>query len=101
MPINWEINIGSILVIITMMGAAAGFVFRTGTFTETIKAMKDDIQELKESNREVSKALTSIAVQSNRQDNLERQMILIAAQVEDLRHGRGFIQEGRMSIDDR
>ena len=91
--IDWTVRFGDVLVVITILGTLGIFAFRSGGFTQSIEAMKKDLAELKVSQLAQTKVLTELAVYQNQLMMLEKRMDYLQTQIEDMRHGRGFILE--------
>lgn len=91
--IDWSIRFGDILVIVSILGTIGVFAFRSGGFTQSIESMKEDLVELKLSQRAQTEVLAKLAVYQTRIDSLEKRIDWIQDQIEDMRHGRGFILE--------
>ena len=89
--IDWNIRFGDILVVISLIASFMVFAFKSGGFSQSIEAMRDDLRELKENQQRIAEVLMDIAVQKTRIDSVEKRVDTMYMQIEDLRHGRGFI----------
>jgi len=81
--IDYSISLGTIVEVGSIV--AGGFI-ALGVLRQAVKDMKEEIKEMEVQIRGFAQALVTLAVQTNRLDNLERE-------VRDLRRGRGFITE--------
>lgn len=86
--IEQTITVGNIIEIASIVGGGIA-VFMTlratvGNLGEQVKAMQTELLKL-------SAVVTQMAVADNRLTNIEQD-------IRELRHGRGFIQDGRGSI---
>lgn len=58
---------------------------------DTVKALTEEVRELKNEQKEFRGVLTQVAVQNTRLDNHGTQITQLAKTVDDLRRGEGFI----------
>lgn len=58
---------------------------------ETMKALTEEVRELKEEHKEFRSTLTEVAVQKTQLDNHGSQLTQLFKIVDDLRRGEGFI----------
>lgn len=91
--IVWDMNIrlGDVLVMVSFAAGALLYVFRAGGWKRDIDDMKVDMGEMKESQKQVAKLLTDVAVQNMRLNALQEQISMQMRWIDDLRRGRGFI----------
>ena len=89
--IDWNIRIGDILVIGSLIGTAFIFAYKTGAFTESVNAMKKEMEKLSEITKTISDVLTTVAVQ-------KREIEFIREELKELKHGRGFVQGERGGV---
>lgn len=82
--IDWNIRIGDVLVVVSLIGTGMLFSYRTGAFTESVNAMQRELESLKIIARTISDVLTAVATQNVRIEHLEED-------VRELRHGEGFV----------
>lgn len=85
---DWSISLGNILTIISVVGAATTFIW---TMRGDINVVKNDIRYLQDSQKALTEAfsqlgriLTSVAVQDARINMIEKKM-------DELAHGRGYV----------
>lgn len=86
--ILWEISLGSLLTIIAVLTTAVGFYYQTLYDSRTFKA---SIAEIKTDLKVLNKLITDIALQNQRLDNQGERINRIDARLDDMSHGRGFI----------
>lgn len=55
--------------------------------------MQKDLDRMTKSSEEFSKAMTMVAVQQEQIKNLGTQVTMLARQVDDMRHGQGFVMK--------
>lgn len=88
-------NAFKILEIISIIGGGGLVVFRLGramaTFETVGRAQGQEIRELKDSVKELGKIVVNQALQNQRLDQIGQQQALLAKQLDELRHGEGFI----------
>lgn len=98
--IDWTVNLGNMLVIAGLFGSLIIYAFRSGRFAQTIAAMKEDIVEMKEVSKELSRIITSMAVQTSRMDSAAERVNLLDKRIEELRKGNGWVTgHSRSGID--
>lgn len=88
--IDWSIRVGDILVVLSLAGALLAQATR---FTGSLSNMQKDLDRMTKANEEFSKAMTVVAVQQEQIKNLGSQVTLLARQVDDMRHGQGFVMK--------
>lgn len=79
------VNVIAIVIAILKVGQAIGEFRAIGL------QQAQEIKELKHATAKLGDIVTDIAVQTTRQDNLEKQHVILQQQLEDLRRGDGFI----------
>lgn len=86
--IDYSVNLGNILTILTVVGAVMTFVW---TMKGDINIVKNDIRYLQDSQKalaeafsQLGKILTSVAVQDTR-------LTMIEKKLDELAHGHGYI----------
>jgi|SRR6478736_5528534 len=86
--IQYEVSLGNILTIISVVGAVMTFIW---TMRGDINIVKNDIRYLQESQKalteafsQLGKILTSVAVQDARISMIEKKM-------DELAHGHGYV----------
>lgn len=90
MVINWEIRFGDMLTVVTLVGGMVALIYRIGTHGGTMKALQEDVRELKETQKEMATALTQMAVQQIRLESHGMRLDTLDRRYEELRHGQGF-----------
>lgn len=98
---NWEISLGTLISLATVIFAAGGFyafaknlgnnmTTLTTTFTKQVDDIKEDLKSL-------NKVIMDVAVQNKRIDNLEErnnsEIAHLKEDIRDLKHGDGFIKK--------
>jgi hypothetical protein len=86
--IVWEISLGSLLTICTILFAGLGFYFQT---LYDSKIFREDISEIKTDLRVLNKVIADLAVQTNRLDTQSERLNRLDMRLDELRHGKGFI----------
>ena len=86
--IDWNIRVGDILVVMSLVGTGMIFSYRTGAFTESVNAMKKELEKLSDITKTISDVLTTVAVQ-------KKEIEFIREALKELQHGRGFVQGER------
>jgi F0F1-type ATP synthase epsilon subunit len=88
--IEWStVSIGNILTIVMIIFVAGGFYYITKT---DVSALKDNVYEIKESLKVLSKILTELAVQDKRLENQTEQVNQLRGELIEMRYGRGFVK---------
>lgn len=89
MILEYTITIGSILQTVVYTAAAVAFFYAMRT---DISILKHDMRNLQENQKtmteafsQLSKVLTTIAVQDNR-------IVMIEKYIDEIRHGKGFVE---------
>lgn len=91
MHIGWEIKVGDILVIASMLGTVLALAVRTGGVHQTILFMQQEISSLKRATERITELLTQIAVQESRLNAQSDRLNTLDKRIEDLRRCDGFI----------
>ena len=86
--IDWNIRFGDILVVASLVGTLFVFAYKTGAFTESVNAMKKEMEALKDIAKTISEVLTTLAVQKTEIEFLREDM-------HEMKRGRGFVQGER------
>ena len=91
---NWEINIGSVIAIMTVAGGIASFYFGT---RGDLKTLRDAMIGVKDDLKMLNKVVMDVALSNQRQDNFEKRtddrFNMILEDIRDMKHGRGLIKE--------
>jgi UDP-N-acetylglucosamine transferase subunit ALG13 len=94
---SWNINIGHIFI---ALGAVAGAAAILSGFKHELKVVQVNLKQLDEKQvalttafTQLSNVLTTVAVQDNRLQMLEKQL-------DEIRHGQGFIVKVKRKEDD-
>lgn len=82
--IDWNIRIGDILVVVSLAGTAIVFAYKTGAFTESVKAMQKELEALKAIAKTISEVLTTVATQKVEIEHIKEDL-------RELKHGEGFV----------
>lgn len=89
--IDYNIRIGDVAVIASLVGSCLFYAFRSGRFAENILTMQKEITELKEVAKSLAVIITNQAVQTLRQDTQGERLNILDKRIEDLRHGQEII----------
>lgn len=89
--IDWNIRFGDILIMVTLAGSMFIYAFRAGGLKQSFDSMKKDLNELKDSQKEMTSLLMQVAVQESRLDSLNDRINILDRRLESLRKGDGFI----------
>lgn len=92
MMLDWNINVGQIITIGTLLFAAAGFYYRQLFDSRTFKS---DISEIKEDLKMLNKLVMDVALQNARIDNLGQSIVNMQRDIHELRRGEGYITPQR------
>lgn len=65
------------------------------------KELRDDMKMMQEELKGLAKIVTEQAVQSQRLNDQGRRMTMLEQRIEDLRRGRGYVQDHGASVVDR
>lgn len=94
---EWSVRAGDVLTLIGGISIAAAFVYNRGggdaTVALTLKAMSDQLEEMKREFVEFRKAMTRLAVQDERLNGISQRLNTMDTRYDELRHGRGWVQE--------
>lgn len=82
--IDWNISIGNILTFLGVVGTAGGVMFNMGRQMAKFDNFTSEIGEFRGEMKELSRALSTLAVQSNRLDMHDKL-------IDELRRGVGYI----------
>ena len=83
--IDWNIRIGDMAVMASLIGAIVVFSYKTGSFTRSVEVMQKELEGLKEIAKTISQVLTTVAVQKSEIEHIRED-------INDLKRGRGYIQ---------
>lgn len=86
--IVWEISLGSLLTVLTVLGVGFSFYYQT---LYDSRRFKSDINEIKGDLKVLNKIIADLAVQTNRLDNQAERLNRLDSRIDELRHGKGFI----------
>lgn len=89
--IDWNIRFGDILVVVSLAGTGIVFAYKTGAFTESVKAMQRELEALKAIAKTISDVLTTVATQKVEIEHIKQT-------INELKHGNGFVR-GHGGID--
>lgn len=95
-PAELSVGLATLAVeLVTIIGSVGIVVYKLGSVVTRFEAIGEkqagEIGELKEDVKAVSKILTEVALQNQRQSALEERVNRIDRLLEDLRRGEGFI----------
>lgn len=90
--IQWEVRIGDLMVMASMVGTILIYVFRSGRYAETVLVMQREISELKYTMQTFAAVLTDLAVQKTRLDTQAERLNIIDRRVDDMRRSADLNQ---------
>ncbi len=90
--VEWNIRIGDVAVIASLVGSCLFYAFRSGRFAESLLTMQKEISELKEVAKSLTVIITNQAVQTVRLDSQGDRLNILDKRIEDLRRGDGLIE---------
>lgn len=95
-PTDLTLGLATLAIeLVTVVGSVGIVVYKLGNVVARFEAIGEkqagEIGELKEDVKSLSKILTELALQSQRQTALQEQVNRIDRLIEDLRRGEGFI----------
>ena|SRR5215467_3706399 len=96
MTFNWEISVGSIMAVMTVIAGIFGFYYSTRNDMQQLKdamtAVKDDLKML-------NKVVMDVALSNVRQDNFEKRtddrFKHMEEDIREMKHGDGFVTKRR------
>ena len=96
MTFNWDLNIGSILAMLTVAGGFASFYFGTRNDLRGLnKALENGMAKLDKNIETMNKVVMDLALSTQRQDNFEKRTDDRFKHLEDdireMKHGKGFV----------
>ncbi len=83
--IDWNIRVGDILVVVSLVSTGLIFAYKIGSFTESVKAMHRELEALKDIAKAISGVLTTVATQKVEIENIKED-------IRELKHGEGFVR---------
>lgn len=86
---EWTLNIGTLLTILTIVVTAASFYSK---HEFNANQFKIDIGDIKLDLKQLNKVIMDLALQSQRLDTQGEWVARIAREVEELKHGKGFVK---------
>lgn len=96
MNFEWTFRAGDLLTFIGGLSVAAAFLYRRGggdaTVSLTLKAMSDQLAEMKIELSEFRKAMTKLAVQDERMNGISMRLNTLDQRYDEIRHGKGFVR---------
>ena len=100
MTFNWEISVGSLLAMFAVASGFASFYFGTRYDTKNLKdVVEAGMAKLDKNIETMNKVVMELALSTQRQDNFERstneQIRDLKADLRELKHGDGFIEQKR------
>ena len=84
---DWA-NVSSLIAICAAFLAVGGFYWR---LIYELKHFREDVIDIKLDLKQLNKVIMDLALQNQRLDNQGTQLTRMAAEIEDLRHGKGFV----------
>lgn len=86
--IDWTFNVGTIIQIVVIAGAAMAFVVAVKGDVSTVK---ENISNIKEELKELRKVLTTQVDHDGRLARAEHDIRELRADIKEIRHGEGFV----------
>lgn len=86
---EWTLNVGTVLTILTILFTAIGFYWK---HTFNSEQFKIDIGDIKLDLKQLNKVIMDLALQNQRLDTQAEWVARIGREVEELRHGKGFVK---------
>ena len=100
--INFEV-IARVVEIASIIGAGGLVIFKLGRAMEKFEVIGSqqakEITELKDGVRTIGDLVTRMAVSNTRQDTFAERLGRMESQLDEMRHGDGFIKNGKRGID--
>jgi len=97
---EWVPLAGLLVQTLLLLGGGYAMIVRADVMT---KSLRSQVQSMQEEIKGLAKVITTQAVHSERMDNMSKRLTMLHQTVEDLRRGRGYVQERdlkRQSVDD-
>lgn len=91
MIINWTINFGDLIVLVTILGSVVTLLVRFGGIMHGYKEMEKDITHLQGMMEKITDILIQLSTQKERLDSQGARLNMMDQRLEDLRRGDGFI----------
>lgn len=89
---DWSVNLGNILQIVvmaaTVMWVFVGMRSEVRILRHDVRHIEDKLEHLSEAFSQLGTVLTQVAVQDTRLSMIEKN-------VDELRHGRGFVEDAK------
>jgi prefoldin subunit 5 len=89
--IDWNIRFGDLAVVASLGGTCLFYATKIGRFSEMIENMQKQIEKLEDTTKKIADVVTAQAVQDTRLNNISSRMNRVDENIEDLRRGRGYI----------
>lgn len=86
---NPEITAGALITIASILFVATGFYWQT---LNDSRRFKSDITDIKMDLKTLNKVITDLAIQTTRLDTQGERINRLDARIDELRHGKGFIE---------
>jgi cell division protein FtsB len=87
---EWVPIAGLALQTLLILGGGYAMVVRADMMT---KALREEVKAMKEEVKGLASVITTQAVHAERMDNMSKRLTMVQQTVEDLRRGRGYVQE--------
>ncbi len=87
--IDWTISLGNIGTVVAIVFVGGGFYWQQVLDSRRFKL---DIVEIKTDLKILNKVITDIALQNQRIDNQAERLNRLDSRIDELRHGKGYIQ---------
>lgn len=92
---EWVPLIGLVVQTLLILLGGYSMVIRADTMT---KALKEEVKAMKDQLQGLASIITTQAVHSERMNNMSVRVTLVEQRIEDLRRGRGYVQD-RVGVD--
>lgn len=95
---NPEINLGTVISLLTFIFLAGGFYVSVKTLFKQVAAMQEDLIAFREDLKLLNKVITDVALSNQRQDNFETRYNRETADLrDDVKELRQRLERGRAS----
>lgn len=92
LSVDTTLSVRDIVEIVVLVG---GGVVTIAVLRSSVGFMRKEMATMQLEIKKIGEILTNLAVNTIRQDNTDRRVAILEAEIRDLRHGRGFVQGGR------
>lgn len=97
-PIEYAQLAATVAQTLVIIGGGITVVVRTSVVN---KELREDIKAMQDELKGLAKVMTTQAVQTERLDTQSKRMVMLEQRIEDLRRGRGYVNDRDASGVDR